>query len=248
MGKLTKRAPSSDEVAISKHELLLTGLSQRISKMKAHDRLSSERQLAEEFQVSRMTLRRALEVLQVKGLIYTKPSSGMYVAEAKLVRTSDVTSLSEVTRHRGAHPRSTIHLADKVKASVDVAQALEVEVDHPVYRIEQTFYDNETPLATETSYVNAELARGLLDLDLTQSLSLILKESFENPIVRVRYRVRAVIPPERFLNRLNVSDHSPVLEFCARGVTKRDRVIFYVVSFKRGDKYDLAYEIEVEEP
>lgn len=213
--------------------------------MRAHERLSSERQLAEEFEVSRMTLRRALEVLQSKGLIYTKPSSGMYVAEPKLVRTSDVTSLSEVMRHRGAHPRSTIHLADKVKASPEIAAALEVEEEHPVYRIEQTFYDNETPLATETSYVNSDLARGLLDHDLTQSLSLILKESFEQPIERVRYRVRAVIPPSKFLDRLAIPNPSPVLEFCASGLTKRDRPIFYVVSFKRGDKYDLAYEIEV---
>lgn len=234
------------EAAISKHEFVISGLSSRISKMKAHERLSSERQLAEEFQVSRMTLRRALEVLQSKGLIYTKPSSGMYVAEPKLVRTSDVTSLSEVMRHRGAHPRSIIHLADKVKADPEIANALEVDIDHPVYRIEQTFFDNETPLATETSYVNAEFARGLLDQDLTQSLSLILKESFEQPIKRVRYRVRAVIPPERFLQRLTLQEHSPVLEFCARGLTKKDRAIFYVVSFKRGDKYDLAYEIEVE--
>lgn len=243
---MIKQASRANDVAISKHEFLIIGLSSRIARMKAHERLSSERQLAQEFQVSRMTLRRALEVLQSKGLIYTKPSSGMYVAEPRLVRTSDVTSLSEVMRHRGAHPRSVIHLADKVKADPEIAHALEVDISHPIYRIEQTFFDNETPLATETSYINAELARGLLEQDLTQSLSLILNESFEQPIERVSYRVRAVIPPEKFLLRLNLQDFSPALEFCARGLTKKDRAIFYVVSFKRGDKYDLAYEIEVE--
>lgn len=241
-----KPARASEDAITSKHALLIEGLSKRIAKMKAHERLSSERQLAEEFEVSRMTLRRALEVLQSKGMIYTKPSSGMFVAEPRLVRTSDVTSLSEVMRHRGANPRSTIHLADLIGATQDIAAALEVPVDHPTYRIEQTFYDNETPLATETSYVNAELARGLLDQDLTQSLSLILGKSFERPIERVRYRVRAVIPPERFLARLNLMEPSPVLEFCAQGITTRDRAVFYVVSFKRGDKYDLAYEIEVD--
>lgn len=235
----------SDEIVVSKHEFLIDGLSKRISKMRAHEKLSSERQLADEFKVSRMTLRRALEALQAKGMIYTKPSSGLYVAEPRLVRTSDVTSLSEVMRHRGINPNSKIHLADIVKASQDIADALEVEKGHPTYRIEQTFYDDLIPLATETSYVNAEMARGLLTYDLSKSLSLILQENFEQAIERVRYRVRAVVPPDQFLNRLSLQTSSPVLEFSATGITKNNRPIFHVISFKRGDKYDLTYEIEI---
>lgn len=229
----------------SKHDALVSGLTNQITKMKPHERLTPERQMAETWGVSRMTLRRALEVLQDKGLIYTVPSSGMYVAEPKYVHTSDVTSLSEVTRHRGAHPNSKIHLADRIHASTEVAEALGIKLGSPVYRIEQTFYDDNVPLATETSYVPTDMARGLIKHDLTRSLSGILAENFERPIVRVKYRVRAVVPEKRFLERLNLKSEEPVFEFCARGITSDKRTVFYVVSFKRGDKYDLTYEIEM---
>ena len=73
----------------------------------------------------------------------------------------------------------------------------------PVYRIEQTFFDDDLPLVTETSYVIVALAQGLLEHDLTQSLSLMLKENFEKPILRVRYRVSAVVPDLRVLKRLS---------------------------------------------
>jgi len=230
----------------SKHENLIDGLLKMISSMKPHDRLTPERQLAEEWAVSRMTLRRALEVLQFQGKIYTVPSSGLFVAEPKVVRTSDATSLSEVMRHSGIHPRSKIHLADKIPAGEIVAKELKIKVGDPVYRIEQTFFDDDLPLVTETSYVIVALAQGLLEHDLTQSLSLMLKENFEKPILRVRYRVSAVVPDLRVLKRLSLEEGSATLEFCAQGVTTEDRTIFYVESYKRGDKYDLTYEVELE--
>lgn len=229
----------------TKHEDLVAGLTMEIAQMKPHERLTPERQLADDWGVSRMTLRRALEVLQNKGLIYTVPSSGMFVAEPRLVRTSDVTSLSEVTRHRGAHPSSKIHLADRIPAPVEIAEALGIRTQSPVYRIEQTFYDDDTPLATETSYVPVEIAKGLIEHDLTRSLSAILAENFERPILRVSYRVRAVTPEPRFNERLKLHASTPALEFCARGITTKDQTAFYVESYKRGDKYDLTYEIEI---
>ena len=235
----------ANSVKKSKHEDLISGLTLQISKMSPHERLTPERQLAEKWGVSRMTLRRALEVLQNKGLIYTVPSSGMFVAEPRFVRTSDVTSLSEVSQHRGAHPSSKIHLADRISASGEIAEALGVKTGTPIYRIEQTFYDDITPLATETSYVPVEKAKGLIEHDLTRSLSAILAENFEQPVSRVIYRVRAVTPAQRFLERLDLKSISPTLEFCARGITPKDQTVFYVVSYKRGDKYDLSYEIEI---
>lgn len=230
----------------SKHENLVEGLSKLIAKMSPHQQLTPERQLAEEWSVSRMTLRRALEALQIQGQIYTIPSSGMFVAEPKVVKTADATSLSEVMRHRGVHPRSTIHLADKIAANSEVAAALGVNLGHYVYRIEQTFYDDDTPMATETAYVNVDLAKGLLDHDLSMSLSRILDTKFEKPILKVKYRVRAVVPDRKSLERLGLTPELAALQFCALGITTLDRVAFYVDSYKRGDKYDLTYEIELD--
>jgi GntR family transcriptional regulator len=241
-----KFSQSSVGAKRSKHDDLVEGLSKIISRMSPHEKLKPERQLAEEWSVSRMTLRRALEALQLQGRIYTIPSSGLFVAEPRVVKTSDATSLSEVMRHRGAHPKSKIHLADKIAADSEVAEALGVRIGHEVYRIEQTFLDDDAPMATETSYINVELARGLLEHDLTQSLSRILEKSFEKPIIKVKYLVRAVVPSTKVLKRLDLPLGSATLQFCARGITNSERVVFYVDSYKRGDKYDLSYEIELE--
>jgi GntR family transcriptional regulator len=237
--------PNKKVVKDSKHATLLEALADLSVKLKPHSQLPSERALSEEYGVSRMTLRRAIDVLQARGYIYSVPSKGLFVAEPRMVRTSDVTSLSEVLRHRGNNPKTKLHLADRIHATDEVAKALGLRKGDWVYRIEQSFFDADVAMATETAYIPAELAPGLLEQDLAASLSSILANNYEKPILRVQYRVRAVIPEEKFRERLDLAVGAPTFEFFAVGITSKERSAFLVVSYKRGDKYDLSYQLEV---
>jgi GntR family transcriptional regulator len=237
--------PNKKVVKDSKHATLLEALADLSVKLKPHSQLPSERALSEEYGVSRMTLRRAIDVLQARGYIYSVPSKGLFVAEPRMVRTSDVTSLSEVLRHRGNNPKTKLHLADRIHASDEVAKALGLRKGDWVYRIEQSFFDADVAMATETAYIPAEIAPGLLEQDLAASLSSILANNYEKPILRVQYRVRAVIPEEKFRERLDLAVGAPTFEFFAVGITSKERSAFLVVSYKRGDKYDLSYQLEV---
>lgn len=237
--------PNKKVVKDSKHATLLEALAELSVSLKPHSQLPSERALSEEYGVSRMTLRRAIDVLQARGYIYSVPSKGLFVAEPRMVRTSDVTSLSEVLRHRGNNPKTKLHLADRIHATDEVAKALGLRKGDWVYRIEQSFFDADVAMATETAYIPAELAPGLLEQDLAASLSSILANNYEKPILRVQYRVRAVIPEEKFRERLDLAVGAPTFEFFAVGITSKERSAFLVVSYKRGDKYDLSYQLEV---
>ena len=237
--------PNKKVVKDSKHATLLEALADLSVKLKPHSQLPSERALSEEYGVSRMTLRRAIDVLQARGYIYSVPSKGLFVAEPRMVRTSDVTSLSEVLRHRGNNPKTKLHLADRIHATDEVAKALGLRKGDWVYRIEQSFFDADVAMATETAYIPAEIAPGLLEQDLAASLSSILANNYEKPILRVQYRVRSVIPEEKFRERLDLAVGAPTFEFFAVGITSKERSAFLVVSYKRGDKYDLSYQLEV---
>lgn len=237
--------PNKQVAKDSKHATLLEALAELSVKLKPHSQLPSERALSEEYGVSRMTLRRAIDVLQARGYIYSVPSKGLFVSEPRMVRTSDVTSLSEVLRHRGSNPKTKLHLADRIHASEEVAKALGLRKGDWVYRIEQSFFDADVAMATETAYIPTEIAPGLLEQDLAASLSSILANNYEKPILRVQYRVRAVIPEEKFRERLELAVGAPTFEFFAVGITSKERSAFLVVSYKRGDKYDLSYQLEV---
>jgi GntR family transcriptional regulator, transcriptional repressor for pyruvate dehydrogenase complex len=73
MLKAIKKIRIYEEVVGQLHQLIDAG------KLKAGDRLPSERELAETFRVSRSSLREAIKTLENEGLVITRPGSGTFI-------------------------------------------------------------------------------------------------------------------------------------------------------------------------
>ena len=70
------------------------------------DALPPERELAEDFNVSRITVRKAIEGLVGEGLLVRRQGSGTFVLARVEKNFSKLTSFSEDMRARGRNPRS----------------------------------------------------------------------------------------------------------------------------------------------
>ena len=76
-------------------------------KWRVGDRLPSERELSEKFNVSRMTLRQAIQTLADEGILERKIGSGTYVARKKVQETMiGTTSFSDIVKSQGSVPSS----------------------------------------------------------------------------------------------------------------------------------------------
>ena len=71
------------------------------------DALPAERDLAAELQVSRITIRKALDGLVKEGLVVSRRGSGNFVAGRVEKNFAMLSSFSEDMRARGRTPRST---------------------------------------------------------------------------------------------------------------------------------------------
>jgi GntR family transcriptional repressor for pyruvate dehydrogenase complex len=74
MLKAVKKTRIYEEVVGQLHRLIDEG------KLKAGDRLPSERELAETFRVSRSSVREAIKTLEREGLVVARPGSGTFIA------------------------------------------------------------------------------------------------------------------------------------------------------------------------
>ncbi len=84
-------------------------LRSRIAELAPHAPLPSDAQLCEEFGVSRMTARGAVQRLVQEGLVYRVPGRGTFVAPARANRTaSRILSFSDEMRRRGRTPESRV--------------------------------------------------------------------------------------------------------------------------------------------
>jgi GntR family transcriptional regulator len=100
----------------------------RMAALEAHSSLPSESQLCEEFGVSRMTARAAVQRLVQDGLVYRVPGRGTFVAAGRANRTAGhVLSFSDEMRRKGRSPTSRVIERRERKATEDEARRLGVK-------------------------------------------------------------------------------------------------------------------------
>ncbi len=204
-----------------------------------HDRLPSERELAEQYSISRMTVRQALLEMTQEGLIYARVGKGTFVSEPKIdQQLLELTSFSEDMRRRGLHPFGQVLEARLGPASPKVAQALQILPDTEVIILTRIRLANGEPLALETAYLPHHLCPNILQHDFAvESLYDVLRNSYGYQLVQARQTIEATLAGQRELELLELAPPAPMLAMERVTFTDQGFPIEYVRSAYRGDRY-----------
>src|SRR3712207_1777752 len=117
-------------------------------------RLPSERDLAEHFEVSRMTLRQAITLLVEEGILERRVGSGTYVASHRVQeRMRGTTSFTEIVNSQGRKPSSKLISYQRQLASDTEINQLQLEQSDYVIRMERIRYADKVPLVYEVASI-----------------------------------------------------------------------------------------------
>jgi GntR family transcriptional regulator len=126
--------------------------------VKVGDYLAPEPELQKRFQVSRTTVRKAVEMLGQQGFVYIRQGKGTQVLDFKATqKLGFVTSFSETLREKGFTVTQADITMDYVPAPRRIAADLKVEPGTRVVKIERTTMANAAPIALMTNYLPPEL-------------------------------------------------------------------------------------------
>jgi GntR family transcriptional regulator, histidine utilization repressor len=132
-------------------------------------RMPSESELVERFEVSRMTVNRALRELQSEGLIERVAGLGTFAAHPHRVSSVlKIRDLQEEIIERGHRHHAEVHFAREERATAAVGRAFGVPTGARLFHSLIVHHENERPLQYEDRYVNPECAPDYLKVDLTQ--------------------------------------------------------------------------------
>jgi GntR family transcriptional regulator len=219
-----------------KYEVVATALEQRVRAMKPHDSLPTERGLLEEFQVSRTTVRQAIQILIRKGLVYNVQGSGTYVANPDVVSKSlRLTGFSEDMRQRGMEPASTILGRGTTAASAELAAKLHVAPGTPLMTIRRLRLADGVPMALESVFLVASIV-DLDRLDVAESLYEQLRDEGVH-ILRAAQTIEAINLDAEQALYLDQAVGAAALRVQRVSFTDRGKAVEHAETIYRGDRY-----------
>ena len=130
----------------------------------------SERDLAEQFGVARMTVRHAIDALVAQGLLERVAGRGTFVTKPLIDMQMRLSAYTEEMERRGKKPESRTLLARRESAGPGVARALEVEEGTAIAHWQRLRLADSVPMAIQHVYLSLDLFPNFLDEALPPSL------------------------------------------------------------------------------
>ena len=163
-----------------------------LSDLQPGQSLDSERRLAEQFGVSRVTIRRALSRLEAEGLVTRVHGSGTYKTDSVLVgKVLHPTSFSDDMRQRGSVPSYRVLSVDTPDAGELVAGALSIDPSDPVLSLHRLLLADDEPMALEKAFVPLDRFPGIAAEDFTVSLYEIFLAHYGRYMRSTRRKIKA---------------------------------------------------------
>ncbi|MEO7019727.1 MAG: GntR family transcriptional regulator [Ktedonobacteraceae bacterium] len=209
------------------------------SEWKPGDLIPSERELGEQYGISRMTARQAITELVNEGLFYREQGKGTFVSRHKITQQLiRLTGFTEDIKARGQRPGSKIISAKMIPADEAVAEHLRIKPGLMIFQLQRLRLADEEPLAIEISNLCFNNCERLMEDDLEQnSLYRLLENKYGLPLLEADQQLEAglISPDEAQL--LKVSVGSAALFVRRITYSERDQPVEYARSIYCGNKY-----------
>lgn len=204
-------------------------------------KLPSEYDLAKEFEVSRLTIRKAIDQLINQQLLIKSPGKGTYVMSGVGKVESGRMGLqgfTEAARAYGKTSRTEVlsyqkltEVPEKISEILALKTRLKPEVDQLVRR---RFWD-EDPMTIEHVSVCHEYVEDYEKSDFEGSLFTLIEKKVD--IAYSHQEIEATLVDEKMAPLLGVAVGDPLMKVISVVYTADAKPIFYDLSYYRADKY-----------
>jgi GntR family transcriptional regulator len=210
----------------------------------------SERELCEQYAISRITVRQALTALVMEGRLIRTQGRGTFVASPRIEQQlTQLTGFTQDMQARGKRPSAQVLEAGCIPSLPTVARALKIRAGENVIILKRLRLADGEPVAIEIAYLLESRCRGILRENLAaRSLYDILTKKYNLKPVRAIQQMEAIACPAAEAKLLGTRRGAPVLYIHRTTYDRTGQPIELVESFYRGDRYTFYAELSGDGP
>jgi len=206
--------------------------------------IPDEISLAKEFNCSRMTMKRALDILVMEGLLYRKRGHGTFIVQSAIngervnVESNENLGFSKLMQNQNV--KSKVISFEVKFPPEEVATHLAIDKNTPVYSIVRLRLVDHEPYVLEKTYMPTTLIPGINEEILNGSVYSYIVDQLGLTIVGSHRKIRACKSNEFDQKHLVCQDDDPILEVEHVGFLNNGVPFEYSFSRHRYDKFEVT--------
>lgn len=201
------------------------------------DFLPTERKLCDYTDTSRVTIRKALELLEKDKIIVRQHGKGTFIADAAKEHLSFTKSFSQKIILSGRTPDTVWISKSLVDASEFLIEHFALQQNTKVFLLKRIRSVDSSPISIEESYVPTDLIDSLDDVKL--SLFDYFKERGIIP-AKMKSKVTAEVANEELVKVTGYDKSQPMLVIKNFVYAEDGAPIEYSINYCRGDMYEFV--------
>lgn len=203
-------------------------------------RLPSEYDLAKEFDVSRLTVRKAIDELISRNILVKQKGKGTYVMSQQKIQSgrSGLQGFTESAKAYGKMSKTEVidlALLNSEELPGKVSEALELKPNEEVYHLVRLRSFDKEPMTVEELYIREVYLPNVTKEQLEGSLFKLIEEQIE--IAYSHQEIAAMLVPDKLSPLLEVAMGEPILKVNSITYSMTATPILYDKSYYRADKY-----------
>lgn len=183
------------------------------SEFKPNHIIPSEYELCKQYNVSRITIRKAVDELVFEGVLYRLKGKGCFVCDRENLKISRIYSFTEAVKNAGKTPSKKQLFLKKEFPDNDIAKQLELSEDEYVYIIKCIYFADNIPYCLNTSYLPEKYFQNLDCFNFNNnSLYYVLKNFYNISFTRAKQVMDSIICEDEIYNYLEIKEKKAVLK------------------------------------
>lgn len=215
-------------------------------KFAVNEPIPSESELISLYNVSRMTVRLAIQELEKEGYVKKVQGKGTFVKRKKLTQElNKITSWSETVRSQGMIAETKLVETAEVYASEELAEQMQIAPGTKLYSIQRIKSVDGEPIGISHVYVVADLVPGLIDdPGIEDSIYDVMEKRYNVELCTSSEIVSARAADEQEAARLNIKPGRPLINVSRLTSDALGKTIEFSEITSRADMYQYKVTLQ----
>ena len=213
--------------------------------LKEDDKILTEREYCEKYNLSRATVRQGIAYLEKKGYLYKIQGCGTFVSSRVLKqKLLKFYSFTEEMKKQGKTPESKILSFKEKIAGEKIAQELNLDKEEKIFELVRLRLADEDIYMDEKTYLPVKKFLNFSKKDILNiPLYDVLQKKYNIIFSKATERFSVLSADKKISEALEIDEKSPIIKLQRWTYTGIEK-IEYTVSFLRGDKFEFEVDLE----